>query len=297
MGRGGGRRPGERTAGGGAMIYDEPVFRPLGDRYLGVEFGDEANIELNFRVLALADRLESARPVGIVDVIPSLRQLAVVLDPAVTSHSHLQALIAEAIADLGEVHSLPSRRLRLPCWYDDPWGAEVARRYGVQKNIEFVADQNGISVDELIRRHTGTDFWVVCVGFTPGCYFSFPLDPTKRLVAPKWKTPRDYTPARMLALAGFSTGAYPVASPGGYQLLGRLAANIYEPSPKNSVFPEDGVLLRAGDRIRYFSVDALEYDQIWSAVEAGEYEYDVVEGEFDVADYLARRDAVEAEVA
>jgi inhibitor of KinA len=159
----------------------------------------------------------------------------------------------------------------------------------VQKNIDFVAEQNGISVPEVIERHTGTEFWVVCVGFTPGCYFSFPLDDTKRLTAPKWKTPRDYTPARMLALAGFSTGAYPVASPGGYQLLGRLAANIYEPVPKNRAFPADGVLLRAGDRMRYFAVDALEYDDIWSAVEAGEYEYDIEEGTFDVGDYVARR--------
>lgn len=269
------------------MIYDPPIFRPLGDRYLGVEFGDEAKLELNFRVLALADRLESEHPAGVIDIIPSLRQLAVVLDPMVTSQARLQAQLSEIIEDLGEVHFLPSRRFRLPCWYDDPWGAALARRYGVQKNIDFVADQNGITVPELVERHTGTDFWVVCVGFTPGCYFSFPLDPTKRLVAPKWKTPRDYTPARMLALAGFSTGAYPVASPGGYQLLGRLAVDIYEPVPRNSVFPEDGVLLRAGDRLRYFPVDALEYEEIWNAVSTGEYEYDVVEEQFDVRRYLS----------
>ena len=264
------------------MIYDPPVYRPLGDRYLGVEFGDEARLELNFKVLALADRIGREGVPGIVDVIPSLRQLAVVFDPDVTTQARLESALEQIIDDVGEVETLPSRRLRLPCWYDDPWGAETARRYGVQKNIEFVAEQNDITVAEVIERHTGTDFWVVCVGFTPGCYFSFPLDPAKRLVAPKWKTPRDYTPARMLALAGFSTGAYPVASPGGYQLLGRLAVNIYEPVPRNSVFPEDGVLLRAGDRIRYFAVDALEYDEIWTAVEQGEYEYDVVEEIFDV---------------
>jgi urea carboxylase len=264
------------------VIYDPPVYRPLGDRYLGVEFGDEARLELNFKVLALADRIGREGVPGIVDVIPSLRQLAVVFDPDVTTQARLESALEQIIDDVGEVETLPSRRLRLPCWYDDPWGAETARRYGVQKNIEFVAEQNDITVAEVIERHTGTDFWVVCVGFTPGCYFSFPLDPAKRLVAPKWKTPRDYTPARMLALAGFSTGAYPVASPGGYQLLGRLAVNIYEPVPRNSVFPEDGVLLRAGDRIRYFAVDALEYDEIWTAVEQGEYEYDVVEEIFDV---------------
>jgi KipI family sensor histidine kinase inhibitor len=267
------------------------VYRPLGDRYIGVEFGDEAELSLNFKVLALAERVERERVAGVVDVIPSLRQLAVVLDPEITTHARLQAALAEIVDDLGEVEALPSRRLRLPCWYDDPWGAAIARRYGVQKNIEFVAEQNGLSVEEVIEKHTGTDFWVVCVGFTPGCYFSFPLDEGKRMVAPKWKTPRDYTPARMLALAGFSTGAYPVASPGGYQLLGRLAANIYEPVPRNSAFPADGVLLRAGDRIRYFAVDALGYDEIWTAVEAGQYDYDVVEETFDVKEYLERQTA------
>lgn len=269
------------------MIYDEPVFRPLGDRYLGVEFGDEATLALNFKVLTLEELLLAERPAGVLDVIPSLRQLAVVFDPDVIARAKLESELAELIEGLEDVDSIPSRRLRLPCWYDDPWGAEIARRYGVQKNIEFVAEQNGLTVEEVIERHTGTDFWTVCVGFTPGCYFSFPLDPTKRLVAPKWRTPRDYTPARMLALAGFSTGAYPVASPGGYQLLGRLAVDIYEPVPRNRAFPEDGVLLRAGDRIRYVAVGPLEYDEIWTAVEAGEYEYDIVEEHFDVKAYLA----------
>ena len=269
------------------MIYDPPIYRPLGDRYLGVEFGDEANLALNFRVLALGERLREETPRGVVDIIPSLRQLALVLDPEVTTHARLQAAIEEVVDEVSDVASLPSRRLRLPCWYDDPWSAEIARRYGVMKNIDFVAEQNGISTAEVIDRHTGTDFWVVCVGFTPGCYFSFPLEPAKRLVAPKWKTPRDYTPARMLALAGFSTGAYPVASPGGYQLLGRLAVNIYEPQPRNAIFPEDGVLLRAGDRLQYRNVGPLEYDRIWSEVEVGRYDYEVVEEDFDVAAYLA----------
>lgn len=274
------------------MIYDPPIYRPLGDCYLGVEFGDEADLALNFRVLALAERLHEHEIDGIVEIIPSLRQLALVLDRDRTTHGRVQEAIDGIIGDVEHVETLPSRRIRLPCWYDDPWSAELARRYGVQKNIDFIAEQNGISVSEVIERHTGTDFWIVCVGFTPGCYFSFPLDPTKRLVAPKWKTPRDYTPARMLALAGFSTGAYPVASPGGYQLLGRLAANIYEPVPKNKGFPPDGVLLRAGDRLRYFAVGALEYDEIWTAVEAGEYEYDIVEATFDVTEYLSERSAV-----
>lgn len=269
------------------MIYDEPVFRPLGDMMLGVEFGDEANVALNFKVLELERLMREAQVPGVIETIPSLRELVLVLDRERTTHAKAQEALERIIDEVEDVATLRSRKLVLPCWYDDPWSAELAARYDVENNLQIVAGANGMTKQEVVEQHTDTEFWVVCVGFTPGCYFSIPLDMSKLLQAPKWRTPRDYTPARCLALAGFSTGAYPVASPGGYQLLGRLAVNIYEPQAKNDIFPEDGVLLRAGDRLQYRHVGPLEYDQIWSDVEAGHYEYEVTEEDFDVAAYLA----------
>ncbi|MFO1060641.1 MAG: allophanate hydrolase subunit 1 [Dongiaceae bacterium] len=269
------------------MIYEKPIFRPLGDCYLAVEFGDEARLSLNFRVLALEDRIRQAKIPGIIETIPSLRELALQFDRSVTSHARLQAALAELVQEAGDPATLPSRLVTLPCWYNDPWSAELARRFNVENNIEFVARCNDMTVEEVIRTHTATDYWVVCVGFTPGCYFSRCLDASKWLKAPKYRTPRHYTPARLIALAGFSTGAYPVASPGGYQVIGRLAANIYEPVPRNKGLPEDGVLLKAGDRLRYKPVDAMEYDDIWDAVQRGEYVYDIRDEVFDVTGYLA----------
>jgi urea carboxylase len=268
------------------MIYEKPVYRPLGDMMLGVEFGDEANLELSFKVLELERLVNEARIDGVIEIVPSLRELVLVMDRTRTTNAKVQDAVARIVADLAEPTTLTSRLWTLPCWYDDPWSNELAERYGVENNLAIVARENGMTKEQVVARHTSGAFWVVCVGFTPGCYFSAPLDPSMHLKAPKWKTPRDYTPARCLALAGFSTGAYPVASPGGYQLLGRLAVNIYEPHPRNAAFPADGVLLRAGDRLRYRAVGALEYDRIWSDVEAGRYEYEVVEEEFDVAGYV-----------
>jgi urea carboxylase len=269
------------------VIYDEAVFRPLGDMMLGVEFGDEANVALNFKVLELERLAREAKVPGVIETIPSLRELVLVLDRDRTTHAKVQEALGRIIDEVEDVTTLRSRKFVLPCWYDDPWSAELAARYGVENNLDIIAGANGMTKAEVIEQHTDTEFWVVCVGFTPGCYFSIPLDMSKLLKAPKWRTPRDYTPARCLALAGFSTGAYPVASPGGYQLLGRLAVNIYEAQPRNAIFPDDGVLLRAGDRLQYRSVGPLEYDRIWSQVEAGHYDYDVVEEDFDVAAYLA----------
>jgi hypothetical protein len=62
------------------MIHDPPLIRPLGDCYVAVEFGDEAALELNFRVLALVVALEKRRVRGVVDIIPTLRELAVTYD-------------------------------------------------------------------------------------------------------------------------------------------------------------------------------------------------------------------------
>jgi KipI family sensor histidine kinase inhibitor len=272
------------------MIYDQPKYRPLGDCYLAVEFGDEADLSLNFKVLALADALRRAELPGIIEIIPSFRELGLLFDRFETDHEALKQVVVPVQEKVADVDTLPSRLVELPLWYDDPWSAELAKRFNVKKNIDFVAECNDITVDEVIARHTGTDYWIVCVGFTPGCYFSLPLDPSKWLKAPKYRTPRSFTSARLVALAGFSTGAYPVASPGGYQLLGRLAVNIYEPNSKTpAVFPEDGVLLQAGDRLRYFNVNALEYDDIWDAAQAGTYKYRITDEIFDVKAYLANR--------
>lgn len=269
------------------MIYKTPKFRPLGDCYLGIEFGDEADLLLNFRVLALADALKREAVPGIIEIIPSFRELGLVFDRFETDHARLMDIVSSVQRSVAELRSLPSRLVELPVWYDDPWSADLAKRCDVDNNIEFVAKTNGITVEEVIARHTGTDYWVVCVGFTPGCYFSIPLDPSKWLKAPKYKTPRSYTPARLIALAGFSTGAYPVASPGGYQVIGRLAVNIYEPNSRSSAFPSDGVLLQAGDRLRYYNVGALEYDDIWNAAQDGTFKYKITQQEFDVDSYLA----------
>jgi KipI family sensor histidine kinase inhibitor len=276
------------------MIHAEPVFRPLADCYLGVEFGDEADLALSFRVLSLLEVLAARAVPGVVELQPTMRQLGIVLDRSVVTHAELQRAVEDALPEADAFESLPSRLVVMPCWYDDPWSAELARQYGVPNNIEFVAEHNGLTVPELVAAHTRTDWWVALVGFMPGCNLHYPLDTTNAFSAPKYQSPRTYTPARTIAVAGAGTAQYPVASPGGYQCLGRLAVDIYQPTPRNPAFPPDGVLLRAGDRIRYRPVNAIEYEEIREQLEAGTYEYEIAEGAFDFREYLAARPSRDA---
>ena len=108
------------------MIYDEPVYRPLGDMMLGVEFGDEANVALNFRVLELDALAREAKIPGVIETIPSLRELVLVLDRTQTTHAKVQDALDGLIGEVEEVSTLRSRKFVLPVLVRRP----VVRRAG-----------------------------------------------------------------------------------------------------------------------------------------------------------------------
>lgn len=271
------------------MVYPEPVCRPLGELYLTVEFGDELSLPLNFRVIAL-DRALRAQPVpGVMETIPTTRSLGVVYDPFVITREGLAVRLRELAREAGEIRDVPSRHVTIPIWYNDPWSQECAAAHGAPNNLELLAEINGLTVDDVIRTHAGGDHWVSAVGFTPACYQALPLDPSRALTAPKYQRPRKWTPERILCIAGQLTSFYPIASPGGYQLLGRTPVELYDPAQRNPAFADGPVLPRVGDRHTYVPIDEAAYHAIRSEVEAGTYRYDIRDDTYALDDYLARR--------
>lgn len=274
------------TRTGARVIYDEPVIRLVGDAYIGVEFGDEADISLNFRVLALATALEAHHLRGVLEIIPSMRSLAIIYDASDISPVALSDSVRQILGDAQSVTSLESRILRLPVWYNDPWSRQVAAEYNVRNNLELVAEVNGLTTEEAVANHTSTQHWVTCLAAVPGCYLALPLDTRKGLRAPKYERPRLKTPARIVALAGLLTGCHPIEGPGGYQCIGRMAVNIYEPEQRNAAFRDTPFLTRPTDRHEYVAVEEEDYGRIWGEYANGTYEYEIEEAVFDVEDYL-----------
>lgn len=262
------------------MIYKEPVFKPAGDVYVIVEYGDELNLLLNFWVIALNEAIKKSALAGVTETIPTHRSLGIVYNPFVISHKELVDELKRLDKQLGEPSELPSRILIIPIWYNDPWSRECAQAHGVPNNMEFVAEINKITVDKVIEVHSGTLHWVGAVGFTPGCYQAVPLNPSLVLTAPKYPRPRKSTPERTICLAGHLTSAYPVSSPGGYQLIGRTPLDLYDPMQRDPVFADSPVLTKVSDRHRYVPINKEEYGEIRREVEAGRYEYQVEEGIF-----------------
>lgn len=268
------------------MIYDQPTIANMGDCCLVVEFGNTAEIEISLSVLALQQRLESENLSGIVELAPATRQLGIYFDRTSTTRDRVRGALEDAIASGVGQATVQSRHHVLPTWFGDPWTIEEAALNDVPPNLDFVAEINNMSTDALINTLCGGVYWVSLVGFTPGTYLGYPVARDQMITAPKYERPRTNTPSRTIALAGAAVCGYTLASPGGYQMVGRCAVDTYQPSPTMHGMPEDGVLIRAGDRITYRSVMQDEYETIRAGVENGSYEHEYHDGLVSVGDLL-----------
>lgn len=197
---------------------------------------------------ALARRCEAAFGEALVDLVPSYTTLLVVFDPLRLSPEAARRRLAELLADLladpapeqgveaGEEHELPT-------WYDPSVGPDLER----------VAQHAEMSVEEVIECHAGQAYRVFALGFAPGFAFMGLLD--RRLEVPRLQTPRQRVPVNSVAIAGRQTAAYPAVSPGGWNLLGRTSARLFDRDR------EGFSLLRVGDRVRFVPVDRATFER------------------------------------
>ena len=213
-----------------------PRIEPLGDSALLVALGQGTDPALVSRVVGLAAHVREAGFSGVTDVVPAYGSLAVFFDPLATNGEALADRLKLA-ARRFDTHAPEARAERrthvLPVRYDGPDLSEVAERTGLSRN-------------EVVRRHAALTYDVHFLGFVPGFGYLGPLD--SALVLPRRVVPRRRVPAGSVAIAGAQTGVYPLETPGGWHLIGRTDAVLFDPArdPPN--------LLAAGDRVRFSPV-------------------------------------------
>jgi KipI family sensor histidine kinase inhibitor len=155
---------------------------------------------------------EAAGFTDIVDIVPAATTVLVVVnDDAPIAPVH-QALSALPVAAAGEV-TVNNHVIEIPVQYDGPDLGEVARLTGLNER-------------EVIEAHTGSDWRVAFGGFAPG--FAYLSWGDQRLAVPRRKEPRTSVPSGSVALAGEFSAIYPRASPGGWQLIGRTDAVVFD---------------------------------------------------------------------
>ena len=237
------------------MIYDTPIFQPAGDLSIVVELGDAISPAINRKVRSLTDALEQGAIPGVFDFLPTYRSILVYYDPLEISEPELKSRIRTMLEDAEESDAGERHVVHIPTLYGGDMGPDIA----------FVAQHNGIDEREVVKIHSSADYLVYMMGFSPGFAYLGGLD--ERLATPRLQSPRTEIPAGAVGIAETQTGVYPVASPGGWQLIGRTPLNLFDP------LRERPVLLSAGDYVRFAPIASREeYDEIRRQVEAGEYQ-------------------------
>lgn len=278
------------------MIYDEPKFLPGGDRYMLIEFGDEMNLELNFLGQGLGRAIAEQGTRGVVETAPCFASTLVHYEPDDIGYEDLKTEMISLIGSLGpsEDIELDSRLFYFPTCYLDPWTKECVADYCEKitpktPDPEFVAELNGLDdVKQLVRVHSGTEYWVASLGFWPGLPFMMPLDPRCMLTAPKYNPPRTWTPQGTVGMGGASTAIYPVATPGGYQIFARIPVPIWDTRKRFPQFENSICLFQPGDRVKFIPCSVEEFEQVEARVADGSYVYNVVEYQkFSVQNYKA----------
>ncbi len=232
-----------------------------GDSAVCVEFGNEINPEINKKIRAFKIAVEKSDIPGIVETVPTYRSLLVHYRPEVISFGEITEEFDKLMGSLSGIPIPPPTVIEIPVLYGGEMGPD----------IENVAEHNHKTVDEVIKIHTSEEYLIYMIGFIAG--FPYLGGMSKEIATPRLKSPRVKIEGGSVGIAGEQTGIYPVASPGGWQLIGRTPLKLYDADR------EKPILLEAGQYIKFCSVTEAEYKNIEKEVADGTYKYVVYDKE------------------
>jgi len=225
------------------MRYEKLKFRPMGDRSLLVELGDEISPAINQSVQELFVGLDLQKPNGILELVPGYRSLLVICDPVAVSLVELERIIVEIHTNLDRSQLPEPRTVKIPVVYGDQYGPDLAE----------VAQYHQLTPEEVIGFHTQPIYRVYMIGFTPGYPYLGELPAA--IATPRRKTPRTRVPRGSVGIAQKQSGIYSVDSPGGWQIIGWTPIHLFDPrrNPPS--------LLVMGDRVQFHTISAEEAAQ------------------------------------
>ena len=172
----------------------------------------------------------------VVEVVPGMNNLTIVFDPLDADYESLAAQLEAGWNAAGSADA-PGSTIEIPVRYGGEDGPDLAE----------LAKHAGLSIDEVVKRHTEAEYIVFFLGFQPGFAYLGGLDPALHM--PRRREPRLEVPAGSVGIGGAQTGIYPAASPGGWQLLGRTELRLFDPSRNPPT------LMQPGDRVRFTALE------------------------------------------
>ncbi len=209
-------------------------IRLSGDTMVLVEWEQSIDPAINERVIRLADRLQARLGHVVRDIVPAYCSVGVHFDPLLTDLRALERAIEQEARHLPETVAVDERPVvEIRVSYGGPDGPD----------LDGVAEWATCTTAHVIEWHAARTYRVYMLGFVPGFCYMGRVD--RRIAAPRRRVPRERVPAGSVGIAGEQTGVYPMSTPGGWQLIGRTEAVMFDASRT----PPS--LLRPGDLVRF----------------------------------------------
>ena len=219
------------------------AIETLGEDVLLLRLGDAIDAATNARVHAIARQIHAFRPPWLRDIVPAYASVALFIDldafPATADPLEAATHWLQQQSFDGDATGVQARLVEIPVLYGGIDGPD----------LEAVAAHAGLSPRDVIRRHAMGEYTVAMLGFAPGFPYLIGLDPA--LAMPRLETPRTRVAAGSVGIGGAQTGIYPKPGPGGWRVIGRTDAVLFDPQRACPC------LLMPGDRVRFLPVGAL----------------------------------------
>ena len=204
----------------------------------------QTRIQANEKVRKLLRLLEQEPVAGVCNLHPAYASLLVKFDALLLRHKQLEAKLKKFVARLDEVALPKARMVEIPVCYGGAFGPDLAE----------VAQLRGLTEERVVELHTAAEYLVYFLGFVPG--FAYLGELPEALVTPRLAAPRKSVPAGSLGIAGNQTGIYPFSTPGGWRLLGRTPAKLFQAEGRELS------LLAIGDRVRFRPISAARFAEL-----------------------------------
>jgi KipI family sensor histidine kinase inhibitor len=200
-----------------------------------VRFATRGDAAAFARAQALLRHVARHPPAGLMEATPGFTTLLLEFEPGKRPDPRFLSVLLEGVSRSARSDSSGARTIEVPVVYDGP-------------DLEHVATQARLPVSKVIELHSRGAYKVHLLGFAPGFPYLAGLDP--RLKTPRLPTPRPRIPAGSVAIGGEYTGIYPVATAGGWNLIGRTDVRLLDLNAAAAA-DENAFRLRPGDSVRF----------------------------------------------
>ncbi len=186
-----------------------------------IYFGEFISKDISNKVKSVYAYLKSLENDSFIEIIPSYTSILIKYDIFRYDFSSITSFLKSELKNIKDEDFSSNKLIEIDIFYSTEVGFDLQR----------VASNANISIEELIKIHSSKIYDVYTIGFLPGFAYLALVD--EKIITPRLKTPRKKIPKGSVAIADSQTAVYPCDSPGGWNIIGRTNFEFFDKSLEN----------------------------------------------------------------